>query len=204
MLPVPRFPAAPVEIFEAFPRAFVLESFLGAETCLSLIEASEGLGFESAPITVGPNAYVHAPDLRNNTRVMVDDPGLAEALFSRIPRDVARLPGLPARPVGLNERFRIYRYDPGQFFDWHLDGAFVRSPEERSFQTFMVYLNEGFEGGQTDFCREAWTDPKSESEVVPRVGRGLAFEHRTLHRGRAVASGRKYVLRTDIMYRESD
>ena len=54
--------------------------------------------------------------------------------------------------VGLwcvNERLRFYRYDIGQQFDWHYDGAFERDNGERSQLTFMVYLNDGFVGGET-------------------------------------------------------
>ena len=64
------------------------------------------------------------------------------------------LPGLPKRyrkkwsPVGLNERLRLYRYDVGQQFDWHMDGYYERDNGDRSFFTFMVYLNDGFEGGE--------------------------------------------------------
>ena len=51
-------------------------------------------------------------------------------------------------PVGANERFRCYRYKPGQKFAAHYDGAFERDETERSLLTFMVYLNDDFEGGR--------------------------------------------------------
>lgn len=92
----------------------------------------------------------------------------------------------------MNERFRFYRYDPGQLFDWHRDGAFTRSARERSMFTLIFYLNDGFEGGSTDFTHDT---------VAPERGGALFFHHPHLHRGAPVESGRKYVLRTDIMYR---
>ena len=55
------------------------------------------------------------------------------------------------RAVGLNERFRFYRYTEGEYFNWHGDGSFLRSDGERSLFTAMLYLNDGFEGGTTDF-----------------------------------------------------
>jgi hypothetical protein len=36
--------------------------------------------------------------------------------------------------------------------------------------------------------------------VTPREGMALVFVHRTWHEGAVVASGEKYVLRTDVMY----
>jgi len=173
---------------------FVLHQFLTLEECSALIERGEALGFGDAPITTS-GGFVMRKDVRNNERVMVDDVELAGTLFER-----AR-PFLPERwfywqLVGLNERFRFYRYDRGQRFAPHTDGYFERDNGERSHFTFMVYLNEGFEGGETLFDYFS-----HDIKVVPRTGMALVFAHKLLHEGAAVVSGRKYVLRTDVMYR---
>src|SRR5262249_47622310 len=123
-----------------------------------------------------------------------DDTELAAWLFER-----AR-PLLPAEwygweLAGLNERLRFYRYDPGQRFAPHYDGYYERPDGERSHLTFMVYLNEDFEGGTTRF--KQYGEPLT---VRPRTGLALVFYHHQLHEGAAVERGRKYVLRTDVMY----
>ena len=46
--------------------------------------------------------------------------------------------------IGLNEMFRFYRYTTGQRFKMHRDGSFKRNEIERSFYTFMIYLNDDF------------------------------------------------------------
>lgn len=94
--------------------------------------------------------------------------------------------------VGLNERFRFYRYDPGQAFRWHTDGWHRRSERERSFHSVLLYLNGGFVGGATEFSPG--------SPVIPAAGRALLFDHRLMHQGAPVREGRKYVLRTDLMF----
>ena len=104
------------------------------------------------------------------------------------------------RASGLNERLRFYRYEPGQYFDWHSDGRFWRSQEEESHFTFMIYLNDDYEGGETTF-RAMPDRPDEDLVVVPRTGMGLIFHHPLWHRGSEVRSGRKYVLRSDVMYR---
>ncbi len=68
----------------------------------------------------------------------------------------------------------------------------------------MVYLNDGFEGGATEFnLRRSGMiqldDPLL--TVTPAAGKLLVFRHDILHQGAAVTSGRKYVLRSDVMYR---
>jgi prolyl 4-hydroxylase len=170
-----------------------LPGVLSPDECAEAIAFAEGLGFGDAPITTAMG-FVMAPEIRNNTRVMLDDPARAAALWERLS------PALPARmggwrAVGLNERLRFYRYDVGQRFAWHRDGAFTRSHEERSRLTLMLYLNEDFDGGATQFDDGDWL------EVIPRTGAALAFAHPVRHQGASVTRGRKYVLRTDVMFR---
>jgi predicted 2-oxoglutarate/Fe(II)-dependent dioxygenase YbiX len=178
---------------------FVIHDFLSPEECEGYIALSESAGFGDAPINSFGGPVVRK-DVRNNDRVMIDDPQLAAHLWERLK------PFVPDRsqfwlPAGLNERFRFYRYDPGQQFDWHFDGAFERSPLEQSAFTFMVYLNGGIAGGATEFSFRAFGDSRSDPviRVQPEAGKALVFPHRILHRGAPVADGRKYVLRTDVM-----
>ena len=71
---------------------------------------------------------------------------------------------------------------------------------ERSQLTVMVYLNDDFTGGATRFYH---LDRTVRLSVQPERGTALVFVHRQLHEGSAVESGRKYVLRTDVMYTEA-
>jgi predicted 2-oxoglutarate/Fe(II)-dependent dioxygenase YbiX len=170
---------------------FTVSGVLTADECASFVHLIESQGPEAAPITTG-YGFVMDTDVRNNTRVMIDDPARAAWLWDRMVAFVPERIG-PWKAVGLNERFRYYRYDPGQYFRWHGDGAFVRSQYERSLLTAMVYLSDDFEGGSTEFS--------DHGPVIPRRGTALFFEHRLIHQGAPVISGRKYVLRTDVMYR---
>jgi hypothetical protein len=181
---------------------FVLHDFLSDAECAALVAAAEAAGFGAAPINTGFGPRVRA-DVRNNDRAMIDDHALAAGWFER-----AR-PLLPARlgrwePCGLNERFRHYRYAPGQKFDWHLDGAYHRENGEASRLTFMVYLTGGVAGGCTAFNlgREgAVRDADPLLRVLPVAGKALVFRHDVLHTGEAVLAGVKYVVRTDVMCR---
>ena len=55
----------------------------------------------------------------------------------------------------------------------------------------MIYLNDDFEGGATIL---------SGISVKPRRGMALVFIHELLHEGAPVTKGRKYVLRSDVMF----
>jgi predicted 2-oxoglutarate/Fe(II)-dependent dioxygenase YbiX len=176
---------------------FVLHDFLPAAECRRLIAWSEELGYSDAPITTAAG-FLMRKDVRDNERVMVEDPAFADALW-RLAR-----PQLPEewfgwKVVGFNERLRFYRYDAGQKFAPHTDGYFQRPNGERSHLTFMVYLNDGFRGGATAFHHK-----HPSLEVGPQCGKALVFYHRQLHEGAPVLEGRKYVLRTDVMYRRGE
>jgi len=175
---------------------FTVSGVCEATECAALVRLADGIGWDAAPITVGPGRFVMAPDIRNNTRVILDDPDRAAALWRRL------APFVPARAgwmaVGLNERLRFYRYEPGQYFFWHRDGAFVRDDQERSFLTVMLYLADGLGGGMTEFDTRA-----GEFQVAPRAGTALVFEHSLRHQGAPVERGVKLVLRTDVMFRRA-
>jgi predicted 2-oxoglutarate/Fe(II)-dependent dioxygenase YbiX len=173
------------------PLVFTIDDVFGATKCTDTIARIEQLGPEAAPITT-PHGFVMRPDIRNNTRVMFDDPGLAAELFARISGAIpAQVRG--RRATGVNERFRCYRYEAGQRFAPHYDGAYARSPTECSELTLMIYLNDDFTGGKTAFH-------DFDVEATPRTGSALLFQHRLLHEGCVVSSGIKYVLRSDVMY----
>ncbi len=176
-------------------RVFVIRDFLTPDECDEFIADTEKAGYADAPITT-PGGFVMRKDIRDNTRVMRDDPDLAAILLARASAFLPEQIGIWGLS-GLNERFRFYRYENGQTFRRHFDGSFDRNRSEASFLTFMVYLNDGFEGGDTVFY---YNDGRERARVVPTRGMALVFEHQQLHEGAPVESGRKYVLRSDVMY----
>ena len=173
------------------PGIFTHEDALSASECAALITLTEGVGYEAAPITTAAG-FVMRPDIRNNTRVILDDDARSAALWSRLSPLVPAVSG-EDRPIGLNERFRFYRYDPGERFALHTDGCYRRQNGEESLLTLMIYLNDGFGGGETTF-------PELDVRITPKTGMLLLFRHELLHAGEAVTRGRKYVLRSDVMY----
>lgn len=169
---------------------FTVHGALTHERCDELIAYSENEGYEEATITTAAG-FVMAKDVRNNDRVIVDNDEFVDELFPLV-RDYIPDQFDECELLSLNERFRFYRYGPGQQFNWHYDGYYQRDNGEISHFTLMFYLNDDFEGGSTDF---------EEFSVKPEKGSALVFWHPIRHRGSPVVSGTKYVLRTDVMFR---
>jgi hypothetical protein len=175
------------------PTIFLLHGFLSAEECAAHVARGEALGFEEA--SLGLEGVFR--EYRDNDRAILDDTALAAALYERARPHLVQ-EWMMRRVSGFGERWRYYRYAPGQKFKVHGDGS-VRLPggEESQF-TFLIYLNdEGVEGGSTNFHLSSGGEVL---KVRPRAGTALVFMHKHLHEGAEVTAGVKYVLRTDVMY----
>lgn len=169
---------------------YLLKDFFSNAECDKFIQLSEKEGYEPSSLRSINNKNVSIRNLRNNYRLIYDNKGLAESLWERLDGELLGIMK-GSSPLGLNERFRFYRYDVGELFDWHSDGYFEREDGSKSRFTFMLYLNEGFKGGETKFKKIV---------IKPSKGTVLVFRHDLLHQGAPVRRGRKYVLRSDVMY----
>src|SRR5215207_3522873 len=103
---------------------FVIHDFMSKQEAAALIAASEAAGYTDATITTG-GGFVMNKDVRDNGRLFVDDTAMAGDLWLRM-RELVPFFIHSARAVGLNERFRYYRYGPGQKFAPHYDGYYSR------------------------------------------------------------------------------
>ncbi|MFK7060755.1 2OG-Fe(II) oxygenase [Flavobacterium oreochromis] len=173
------------------PQIFVIKNFLTPTECQSLIDTSEVIGYEEAKVQTGANTQTMLKGVRNNDRILFENQVMADELYQRaLPHLTCKIGYYKMK--GFNEMFRFYRYEPGQRFKMHRDGSFVRNENEQSFFTFLVYLNDDFEGGETEF--------EDIATVQPKAGDALVFYHPYRHEGKTLLSGKKYVLRTDIMF----
>jgi prolyl 4-hydroxylase len=169
---------------------YVIDDFFDEVTCDEFIRKSEALGYEASTV-ITEKGQQRLESVRNNYRVMYVDTDLADELWRKAKAFVPAKIG-NSIASGLNELFRFYRYEPGQLFKKHIDESFIRSETEASYFTFMIYLNDGYKGGETIF---------DEIVVTGKKGMALLFLHSLPHEGATVTEGVKYVLRTDIMYK---
>lgn len=179
-----------MEKIELHPQIFLIKNFLTHESCDRFISESEDRKFEEAKINVFGRQLMNK-GVRNNDRLMMFDENTAEDLFKKaagfLPQEQEGY-----KLLNFNEMLRVYKYAPGQQFKMHRDGSYIRNEQEKSFYTFMVYLNDDFEGGETEF--------ENLFTIAPEKGTALVFFHPLRHEGKTLINGLKYVLRTDVMY----
>lgn len=179
-----------MQLFRITSDIFIIQDFWSKERCIEFIDKSEAKGYRDAAIDAGMGQRV-VKSVRNNKRVMYTDRELAANIWNDLsplaPQKIGN-----STAIGLNELFRFYRYKPGEEFKRHRDQSYLRNSLEASYYTFMIYLNQDFEGGATTF---------NDRVIRPLTGMALIFLHSLEHAGSPVIKGIKYVLRTDIMYR---
>ena len=190
-----------VQIIDPEQLVMTISDFLMPEECKAYIATSESRGYAPAPLTTSRGPVMDT-NVRSNHRVMLDDPAVAKGLWNRVRQLVPQVAldweDVPCQAVGLNERLRFFRYEKNQKFARHYDGAYHRTSYEHSLLTFMVYLNDDFQGGETRFFNDY---QKERFFIQPRRGSALLFVHNQMHEGSSVLEGCKYVLRSDVMYR---
>ena len=211
----PSFPQKRVDV-PMVPGAFMVTDVLSPSECDMIIALAEG----------SPEGYVPDEPLTS----AAPPPGFAPraAAFVFLSETITRKlygrtePFLPPTITqkgevhtlaGLNTRLRFYRYQPGNIYRPHVDGAWPGSGlsqdgkyvydiygDRWSHLTFLVYLNDDFAGGETTFYTPGKQVGRLEAHSVePRQGCVLLFPHggnigSLVHEGSPVARGAKYII----------
>jgi predicted 2-oxoglutarate/Fe(II)-dependent dioxygenase YbiX len=169
-------------------RVFVVDNFLSGQECDALIQDAQLHGFVTAGVrtTAGQKLM---QNIRNNERAQYEAPSWVALLWQRL--EQLRLPQLEGQSAkALPKDLRFYKYTPTKRFKMHKDGPWTEAGLTSKL-TFLVYLNDDFAGGETDF---------RDFKVQPEKGNALLFIHDTWHEGAVVTSGVKYVARSDVLY----
>ena len=112
----------------------------------------------------------------------------------------------------INDHFRFSKYNVGGIFPLHKDGTNYDAGRVEEYDgystesifTLNIFLNDDFEGGETDFFETDQTNNedhimKLRFSVTPKTGRGALFYAKQYHRGNEVSVPYKYLIRTDVM-----
>jgi hypothetical protein len=208
-------------------RAVVVRSVLTAEECAACIEYMKGRDMVPAHSRT---------DYRNNLRILVSSHEFATEVYQRLKATLMELhehekditkenaDDFPDNGLGmlgtwgaehLNDCFRMCCYHPGGHFAPHYDADYVvEAVSYRSFKTMMIYLNDEYVGGETNFLSEHslhWDEERklycAPTETIVASfkacpGDVLLFDHKILHEGAQVTSGMKWMMRSEIMYRK--
>jgi hypothetical protein len=179
------------------PRVVTFESFLSPQACAWIIDKARP-HLDPARVKNAETGGANSDAMRTNT-------GMG---FSVIDTDLviqlahARIAAAIGVPVTHQEPTNILHYTPGQEYKPHFDfidpgvAHFARELQTvgQRTVTFLIYLNDDYEGGATAFPRLDWS-------FKGKIGDALAFwnvsdgrpDPRTLHAGAPTANGAKWL-----------
>lgn len=171
-----------------------IKGFLNQNECTALIEMIEANNVRSS-VVVGGTDRSGVSETRTSSTSNLEPKNL---YVKAIHQKIADHLGLDIKK---GEDLQGQKYQPGQFFKEHNDyfsgDAYDKhclSSGNRTF-TFMIYLNDNFEGGGTYF-------PKLEKTIQPELGKAVIWQNtidgepqpNTMHEGTTITKGVKYII----------
>jgi prolyl 4-hydroxylase len=185
-------PAGPFqsEALSESPDIRLFPHFFSKEECAFLVESARPALRPS--FVIDPDSGREIPNPIRTSRGVgfpfVDENPAIHALNRRIA-------AASATDVRAGEPIQVLSYAPGQQYREHSDALANVVPAQQRVLTFLVYLDDGYEGGETVF-------PALGISVRGRTGDGLLFRNaaddgtpdpRALHAGLPVTRGVKHV-----------
>jgi len=170
-----------------------VENFLDRRKCQEFMDKAEKTGNLDIDTEIGNDKYA-----RHDFR----DRNLCKILFERFERFERFLQHSEnfiktENIVDVANLFYVSKYFPGNSINWHVDGH--RNFDGKiSKYSFILYLNDNFDGGETSIKDENG----SIVNIKPETGKVLLLDQDTLHCGKSVQNGIKYILRGDLMSRK--
>lgn len=175
----------------------VVDNCLSQEECEKIIRIAEEKGFVPASLYTDKDGVEYFSDTRKSHRCILDSEEFAARLWKRVQSLIPDKWIRGETVVGINPRLRILRYDPGDEFKPHSDGSYTDQQGNTSKITILIYLNEGYENGYTAFLSN---DSSTWISILPKPGRIAMQDQTLLHCVPPLTRGRKYAIRTEVMY----
>lgn len=176
------------EPVSADPQIVLLGRLADPAECRHLMALAEG-GLQPS-FVIDPATGGRMPHPFRTSSGMNFGPMEEDLVVSRLNRRIAAATGTR---VEAGEPLHILRYEPGQEYRPHLDA--LPGVCNQRVMTVLVYLNDGYRGGETDF-------PDLGIAIGGAAGDALMFRNadadgrpdpRTRHAGRPVTSGVKWI-----------
>lgn len=200
-----RTPSA--KLASASPRIGVVERFVSPEICRWLVERARPSLVRAQTIDPETGKGEYEETARTNSSASFEVAQM-DMILVMLRARIARLTQLPLSGF---EDPQVLHYLPGQEYKPHFDFLDTSLPGHAAAAaaggqrvvTFLTYLNEGYEGGETAFPALGW-------RFKGRAGDALFFynampdgapDRRTLHAGSTPTRGEKWLLSQWIRFR---
>jgi len=180
------------------PRIRIIEGFASAAECRWLIDRARTM-LKAALIFDVHGRHVADPGRSNKgTDFQLGDMDVVIEIIR------ARIAAATRIPVPVFEPTQVLHYTAGQEFKRHIDALEPTNPHHREqlrthgqrIATFLIYLNQAFEGGETEFSAVGLRYRGNTGDALfwPNVDGEGTPDPLTLHAGLPPTSGEKWLL----------
>lgn len=186
-----------LEAVSTSPRIWTAPGFMTAAEC-RWVTARAAPRLEAVKVYEGDKTH-HSP-LRSNTGAEFRTEHL-DLVVAMLQRRISNTVGIPAT---FFEATTVLHYEVGQEFVRHVDYLSPAQPgvsqelavRGQRIATFLVYLNDGYEGGETDFphLKYRYRGKPGDALTFANTHPDMSPDPRTLHAGLPPTSGEKWLL----------
>ena len=183
-------------VFDINYSVYEIENVLTPSECNELINISQKIGLkDSAVLNIDDSRSIDKSHRLSKQVWLKNDIPLVNKIMM-----------LSEKYTGISrdnqELLQVVNYDIGGKFNNHYDAFFhKRDLQDDGFMnrqrrtTFMIYLNEDYSGGETEF-------PLINKKIYPKTGNAIIFENtdeneytifQSLHRGNPIINGNKWI-----------
>lgn len=170
------------------PRVLRFERFVTREECAHIARAAVEL-MEPATVVDPVTGKLIAHPIRTSDNAVIG-PAREGLVIRAINHRIAAASGTD---IAAGEALTVLRYAPGQQYRPHMDA--LPGVANQRVKTFLIYLNDGYAGGETHFLAGDIT-------ITPRAGDAILFDNvdaagapdpTTRHAGLPVRTGVKWL-----------
>jgi prolyl 4-hydroxylase len=184
------------------PRMFSIDGFIPDAACDWLIERAVRKGMQAAVVNMPDGRLGVHPDRNNSMSGYVQSE--SDLVVQLVQQRIARATDTP---LSHHEPTTVFRYGPGEQYKPHFDFVAPGTPEAAQYEdelaavgmrmaTVLVYLNDGYSGGETSFPRlqKQYKGKKGDALIFWSLSEDGVPDRNSLHGGNPVTRGEKWLL----------
>ncbi len=164
-------------------RIWILENIISEKFCDNLISEANHIGFRNAK---------YKNHGRKNKEIIIRQSQKNNEIIKKIEECFSIYESFYFKVNYVSEILEVYKYEIGDFISAHLDKPrYINQVNLETTHTVIIYLNEGYIGGETLFTEK-------NIKVKGSKGSCLIFDNILLHEALLVVEGTKYIARFDL------
>lgn len=188
-----------MEVVSVTPRVLSMDNFLTAEECQALMQLAEAQGLQGSTLYSGGMAQQQRDlSTRSSTNAWLgrDTSALTDRIYRRTAQVLQMKEELLQQPPfyfddsdaeaphhdytqhSVAESLQVVRYQPGEEYTAHHDFVYPslrHRYQPTRYATLLLYLNDDFTGGQTNFPRAVNPTNRDGITITPKRGKAVLF-----------------------------